>query len=571
MLVELSIENFAIIDRLQVRFDAGFTVITGETGAGKSIIVDALQAALGGRVSSDLVRTGARLAAVDATFELGDVGAEPEFRSLLEDLGVSGDEGLILRREIGSTGRGSARVNGRAMPISTLAALGQFLVDIHGQSEHLSVLRRDRQLELLDRYGRLMAQRQEVSAAIDEYSRAKREVATLEGSRRESEQRLDLLRFQAGEIEAARLTSGEDEALAAERNLLVNAERLALLAAEAREALDGEQSGAGNALSSALHQMRELAGIDPETLQISDRLESISIEVQDLAQDLRRYLESVEQDPARLAFVDERLDLIHRLQRKYGSTIDEVMAFGVRTNAEVQDIESFDERLDDARRLATDAEDRAGALAEDLSTSRHEAAEKLTSCMREALQGLGLVRTDFRADVVQVEDDGGLRIPGQNRRFRSSPTGLDTVFFLASFNPGEEMHPIERVASGGETSRFLLALKSVLADADATPTLIFDEADVGVGGRHGAVVGERLRELARNRQVLSITHLAQVAALGDHHLTVQKAVIDGRTTALVTEVESQDRVREIAEMISGTETETALSNARELLERASLA
>jgi DNA repair protein RecN (Recombination protein N) len=568
MLVELSIENFAIIGRLVVRFDAGFTVITGETGAGKSIIVDALQAALGGRVSSDVVRSGARLAAVEAVFEVGDLGAEPEFRAQLEDLGASVDEALILRREVSATGRGSARVNGRAMPVSVLAALGQFLVDIHGQSEHLSVLRRDRQLELVDRYGRLMPQRRDVSTAIAEYSRAKRDLESLEGGRRESEQRVDLLRFQVGEIEAARLTSGEEEALVGERNLLVNAERLALLAAGVREALDGERSGAGNTLSVAVQALRELAGIDPATSQIGERLESVSIEVQDIAQDLRRYLENVEQDPSRLAFVDERLDLIHRLQRRYGSTIDEVLNFATRANAELQDIESFDDRLVGARRHAVDAEDKAGALAESLSKNRREAAEKLTSCMHDALRGLGLLRTDFRAEIGRAEDENGLRLPGQDRHFRASPTGVDAASFLVSFNPGEEMRPIERVASGGETSRFLLALKSVLADADSIPTLIFDEADVGVGGRHGAVVGERLRGLARNRQVLSITHLAQVAALGDHHLTVQKSVVGGRSTAVVTEVEAQDRVREIAEMISGTETETALSNARELLERA---
>jgi DNA repair protein RecN (Recombination protein N) len=571
MLVELSIENFAIVDRLLVRFEPGFTVITGETGAGKSIIVDALQAALGGRVRGDLVRTGAPSATVEAVFELSDDRGEPDLHSVLQEYGFSVDEPLILRREISASGRASARVNGRVMPVSGMAALGQFLVDIHGQSDHLSLLRPDRQLDLLDRYGRLVTRRSDVSAAITEYERAKSRLASLESSRRELEQRLDLLRFQAGEIDAARLQPSEDEALRQERSLLVNAERLALLAAQAHDSLDGEQASAGNALATALQQVRELATIDPASDAMSARLESACIELQDVAQELRQYLETVERDPSRLAEIDERLDLIHRLQRKYGPTVDDVLAFGARVNTELQEIESFDDRVDEARLLAAHAEDRAGSLASDLSEGRGEAAGRLSTSMHEALRGLGLMRTEFRAVTSQTEDEHGLQVPGKSQRFKAWRSGIDTVSFLVSFNPGEDLRPIERVASGGETSRFLLALKSVLADADPIPTLVFDEADVGVGGRHGTVVGERLRELSIHRQVLSITHLAQVAALADHHLTVQKEVVGDRSTALVSPVEDHDRVREIAEMISGTETDVALQNARELLERAASA
>jgi DNA repair protein RecN (Recombination protein N) len=240
-------------------------------------------------------------------------------------------------------------------------------------------------------------------------------------------------------------------------------------------------------------------------------------------------------------------------------------------SSELQEIESFADRLDEARRLAVEAQERAGALAGELSESRREAAGRLSSSMGEALRGLGLMRTEFSAVTSQVEDEHGLQVPGRPARCKAWRTGIDTVSFLVSFNPGEDLRPIERVASGGETSRFLLALKSVLADADAIPTLVFDEADVGVGGRHGTVVGERLRELSLHRQVLSITHLAQVAALADHHLTVQKAVVGDRSTTIVSSIENHDRVREIAEMISGTETDVALQNARELLERAASA
>jgi DNA repair protein RecN (Recombination protein N) len=571
VLAELSIENFAIIDRLLVRLDRGFTVITGETGAGKSIIIDALQAALGARVGSDTVRSGSRLASVEAVFDLDKGEVEIGLAELCANAGIDPADGLILRREINVAGRGTARVNGRAVPIAVLNAVGALLVDIHGQSEHLSVLRRDRQLDALDRFGDLLDLRRSVADAVRRLIAERAALDALLSGRREAEQRVDLLRFQVGEIDAADLTAGEDEELEARRTVLANAERLLSLAASVQEALSGEARSAIDAISAAAHAIRELAVLDRSAEEYQSRTEAALIEVEDIAQEVRRYATGIEADPSELAVVEDRLDLIHRLKRKYGATVADMIAFGDAARGELEDIENVDERLEELQRRVAVAESDAGVVAAQLSESRGYAAQRLSDEMQIALQGLGLKSTGFRAEVYRTPSPSGLQLPGGSERYAYTASGIDTIAFLVSFNAGEELRPLERVASGGETARFLLALKSVLAEADATPTLIFDEVDVGVGGRHGGVVGERLRSLAASHQVIAITHLPQVAALGDHHLTVAKAIVDGRTTTLVREVDAGDRVLEIAEMMSGTGTESARQNAKELLERAARA
>lgn len=567
MLAELSIDNFAIIDHLLLRFYPGFTVLTGETGAGKSIIIDALQAALGARTASDVVRGDARFAAVEAVFEVPPVGSDSALDALLEEYGIEDEGCLILRREISSSGRSTARINGRAVPLSALGALGSLLVDIHGQSDHLSILRRDRQLDVLDRYGGLLALRQRAAETVQEYGRLRRELDTLAGGQREAEQRLDLLRFQVDEIEAARLRPDEEDELHAEKNLLVNAERLTHLSTETYEALQGD-AGAADAVRRAATSMRELAGIDRSLTPLAERLETAQYELEDLAQEARQYRDGVEYDPKRLDEIEDRLDVVNRLRRKYGETISEVLAFGERVRAEMEDIENFDERLADLAAKVEEVEAQAGTLVEELSQARQKTAGGLGEAMREALQGLGLKDTSFETEVTQSESQDGIPVPESGNRYAYSLSGIDTVGFLVSFNPGEPLRPLERVASGGETSRFLLALKSVLAEADRTPTLIFDEVDVGVGGRRGMDVGERMRNLSRSHQVISVTHLPQIAALADQHLTTVKSVAGGRTSVEVRTLETPERIVEIAEMMSGTGTEAARRNAQELLEAA---
>lgn len=566
MLSELSIEDFAIIDRLRVRFETGFTVLTGETGAGKSIIIDALQAALGARVSSDVVRSDARMAVVEAVFDAAEL-EDGELRTLLAENGIEEDDTLILRREISASGRGTARVNGRAVPLSLMAAAGARLVDIHGQSDHLSVLRRDTQRQLLDEYGGLIGLSEQVSVAAVDFRRMLVELEEMRAGQRAAEQQLDLLRFQSAEIVAAGLREGEEEELAAERNRLANAARLGELAESAYESLGGE-AGASEALGHGCRALADLVDIDDRVVGLAEQLQAASYEVDDVAESIRRYRDEVEFDPQRLTDVEERLDLLMRLKRKYGATVEEVIAFGDEVKRGIEDIENWDERVAALKVRLDQAGARAGRLVWELSLGRRAAAERLGDAMSAALQGLGLGRAEFTVSVGQEESEDGLEVQTEGRRFAYGPSGIDEVRFLVSFNPGEPLRPLERVASGGETARFLLALKSVLAGADRTPTLVFDEVDVGVGGRHGMVVAERLRTLARSHQVLAITHLPQVAALAEHHLTVGKAVEAGRTTVAAQELATSERVQEIAHMMAGTASETARRSAEELLEAA---
>lgn len=566
MLTELTVEDFAIIDRLSLSLDPGFTVLTGETGAGKSIIIDALQAALGAKVPSDVVRTGARAASVEAIFELSEED-HAALGDVLEEYGVADEETLIFRREINAGGRATARLNGRAVPASVLSQIGAALVDIHGQSEHLSVLRADRQLDILDRYGSLIPLRASVSDAVRTLSGLRRELRAMKEGQREAEQRLDLLRFQSGEIESAQLRAGEEEELRVERNLLANAEKLTSLASAAYDALHGGMTPAVDSLGAAVTATGDIAAIDPGLAGLAERLQSAQVEIEDIADELRRYRDSVEYDPRRLEAIEERLDLLTRLQRKYGPSIEEVIAFGEGVRGELDDVENLDERivaLEDDTRLA---EAKAGRLAGELSCRRGEAATALTSALAEALQGLGLKGTGFEVRVEREEAPDGLMVDGAGP-FAYSPTGIDRVTFLVSFNPGEPLKPLERVASGGETSRFLLALKSVLATADRIPTLVFDEVDVGVGGRRATDVGQRMRLLADSHQVLTVTHMPQIAALAGHHLTVLKAARAGRTTVDVHPLEDAERVEELAEMMSGTGSDAARRNAEELLQAA---
>jgi DNA repair protein RecN (Recombination protein N) len=517
-------------------------------------------------VPSDVVRAGASAAAVEAIFELGEE-ERGALAQVLEEYGAAGDDTLILRREINASGRATARLNGRAVPASVLSAVGGALVDIHGQSEHLSVLRRDRQLDILDRYGALHALRASVAEAVRALSALRRELKAVTEGQREAEQRLDLLRFQASEIESAQLRAGEEEDLAAERNLLVNAERLTSLASAAYDALQGGQAPAVDAVGAAVTAASGVAAIDPELAGLAERLQSTQYEIEDIAGELRRYRDSLEYDPQRLEAIEERLDLLTRLRRKYGPTIEDVIAFGERVKAELQDVENLDERITSLERDTRAAEEGAAQLAGELSRARATAGHSLTRAMADALQGLGLKGTDFVVEIERQEAADGLIVGGEGP-FAYSPAGIDQVAFLVSFNPGEPLKPLERVASGGETSRFLLALKSVLAGADRIPTLVFDEVDVGVGGRRAMDVGQRMRALAQSHQVLTITHMPQIAALADQHLSVLKAERDGRTTVDVRQLEAGERVGEIAEMMSGTESEAARRNAEELLEAA---
>jgi DNA repair protein RecN (Recombination protein N) len=575
MLLELTITDFAIIDQLTIRLDPGFTVLTGETGAGKSILIDAVSVVLGGRAGADMVRSGSRTARVEAIVGLDDPDLAQSVAMVLDQydmLDAEDTSTLILAREIGSNGRSTARVNGRAVPISILAALGDLLVDIHGQSEHLSLFKPAGHVDLLDRYGGTMDARREVGALVRELRALLGEEARLRGARHEAARRLDLLRYQVSEIEAADLRPDEEAALDVERQVLANADRLAGLTNAVQILLNGDAAelpGAQDLLNRALQPLGDLIRIDPGQAALLENVQSVLYTLEEASRDLARYADAIEGNPTRLQALEERSALLQTLKRKYGveSTTD-LIAFGRRAAAEQEELLHAEDRLEELAAEAARLRARIGQAAAALSSARRMAAEELARRVEEQLADLNMARARFSIAVDWREEPGGVPVPELEGAYAVDETGLDRVEFLISANPGEALKPLARIASGGEASRLMLALKSILSEADRTPTLIFDEVDTGVGGRSGQVVGEKLRALARAHQVLCITHLPQVAALGHDHLRIEKQVIGERTRTVVTLLEGPERVEEIAAMLGGIPvSETARKAAGDLLAR----
>ncbi len=591
MLAELRIRDFAIIDALLLRFHPGFNVLTGETGAGKSIILDALGLLLGDRASGEMIRAGRSRAEIEATFHLPsptDRGLPPptrerveEIRALLEEEGLDDPDApdqVVLGREVRSSGRHIARVNGRAVPLGLLARIAGRLVDIHGQGEHLGLLRERTHLHLLDRYAGLLPLRRRVADAVGRLQAVRDELARLHQDERTVAQRLDLLRFQVAEIEQARLEPGEEEALESERRRLANAESLIQWAQAAETILalgEGEIPSALDLVGEAVGRLERLARIDPELESLALQGQSLLEQLGELARALQDYAEGLEFDPQRLEEVEERLHLIADLKRKYGSSIPEVLAYGAQARAELETLDRREARTEELETQEDALLQEIGRLAAELSAAREEAGQRMAQAVEQELADLRMAQARFHVQVAQVEDPQGAYLP-DGRRVAFDRTGIDRVAFLLSANPGEPLRPLARVASGGETARLMLALKSVLVHADATPTLIFDEIDQGIGGRVGAVVGAKLWRLTQapapegpiRHQVICITHLPQLAAFADRHLRVEKQTYreDGRprTRTQVVALEGDMRIQELMQML-GTQGEGGRRSVEEIL------
>ncbi|MDF2761679.1 MAG: repair protein RecN [Thermomicrobiales bacterium] len=578
MLVELAIRNFAIIEAVQIPFGPGLNVLSGETGAGKSILIDALGAVLGDRVSTDMVRTGAASASIDATFDLNCVAHRDGLSQVLDELQIEASDGLlILSREIQAGGRSSARLNGRPTTVSILAQIGSLLVDIHGQSEHLSLLKPAAQLQLLDRFAQSVPLREELSRKLDELRATQSALERSRSGARERMQRVDLLRYQIEEINRAGLQPEEEEALVAERARLANADRLALDAAAAYAALSGsddlDAAGAAiPALRQAASMFESIAATDPATRGISERATELLYLAEDLGMEVRSYRDSIDADPARLTVVEERLAEIRQLQRKYGTSIADILEHARVAEEELERLTGSEVDTDTlaAREDALSRE--VGKLAAKLSEKRSAVAESLAGDVERSIARLNMGAAEFAVSLDQVEDPGG--VPGRGRdgaerRYLVDASGMDRVSFLIAPNPGEGLKPLSKIASGGETARLMLALKSILSEADQTPTLVFDEIDVGVGGRSGQVVGETLWSLTTNHQVIVITHLPQIAAFGDVHFQIAKSERDGRVVSTINALDDSTRQQELAAMLDGMPvTESSLRSAEEMLERA---
>jgi DNA repair protein RecN (Recombination protein N) len=578
---------------LTLRLHPGLNVLTGETGAGKSIIVDAIDLLLGGRSDSTAVRTGAERAMVEGVFRLNQ-DAQVRLNPLLEANGLEGDvpDLLLLGREVRAGGRSLGRVNGRAVSMSLLSEVADGLLDIHGQSEHLSLLKVRAHLDLLDRYAELWELRSQVGTRVQALRHVRTELDTLLQDERALARRADLLQFQVEEIGGAKLHPREEEELLQERNRLANAEQLIALVNEAQSALrdaevDGESVTATDLIDQAVRALGALTRIDATLAAQRDALESIAYQLDDLAGGLRAYQEAIESEwnPGRLAQVEERLDLIHRLKRKYGDSIEAILTFSDKAAAELETITHSEERVQQLQTQEAGLLEEIGALAIQLSERRRQAAEKLARSVEKELADLRMEGARFSVDFQWKAAEDGVPIPESQSDLPASrlffdTTGIDRVEFLVSPNPGEELKPMVKIASGGETARLMLALKTVLSRADETPTLVFDEIDQGIGGRVGATVGQKLWRLtevngpAVGHQVLCVTHLPQLAGYGDRHFKVEKQVTTSgsledageRTVTRVYTLEGDERVEELAQML-GVVSDTTRGSAREILEQ----
>ncbi|NLF75930.1 MAG: DNA repair protein RecN [Chloroflexi bacterium] len=565
MLQELRIKDFAIIDELTLTLDPGFLVITGETGAGKSIIVDAVNLLLGERSDATLVRGGADRAMIEGIFAIPPA-LQADVQALLEAEGLDSElpDEVILSREVRSSGRSLARINGTTCNLAVYREIGGMLVDIHGQGEHLSLLRPAQHIYLLDRYAGLEDARAGFKEVVRALDQVRAEIKSLLTDEAALARRVDMLQYQVQEIDSAALRPDEEAELQQERNRLVNAEKIAELATEAQYALlgdMGETSGV-DLLAQAAIDLSRLAKLDPTIAEYAELAESLSAQADELARTVRQYREDIEYDPHRLDQIEERVEIITRLKRKYGGSIEAALAHADKARAELESITHSEERLAELRAQEDRLLHQIGTLAAQLSAKRRAAAQKLTEAIVRELDELRMQGARFEVQIAWQDDPEGCFV--EDRRLAFGPNGIDQVEFYMAANVGEPLRPIAKVASGGETSRIMLALKSVLTHADQVPTLIFDEIDQGIGGRIGAVVGQKLWRLSDRHQVLVVTHLAQLAGFGDAHYRVSKHVQNKRTVTQVQRLDDQGRVDELAEML-GAETDSARQSAYDIL------
>ena len=568
MIEELYISNVALIDELQLECSSGLNIFTGETGAGKSVILNAVGLALGERSTAGIVRDGATNAKIQIAIALPpdhpvwDGFNDSEFADALD-----AEETLVLSRQINASGRSRCHTNGQLVSLTFLSAIGDLLVDIHGQHAHQSLFRSETHLDLLDTFGKHEALKAEVSKKYDELRTAQAQLADFSQTLRAAMQEKDLLEFQLEELEEAQLQEGEEEDLINERHLLSNAETLFESANQLYEQLYGgdlSESSTLDGLKIASRTISKLCELDGSLSELNGRFESTVYELEDIAYQIRDYRDKIEFNPHRLSEVEERLDLIHRLKRKYGDSISDILAYQAQASQKLEDLQFGSERIEELKEQIHLVTQDAQKLAIELSEKRKETATQLEGLIEHELQTLGMEKAIFQVLVSPIESAGGpLEIEGKRYELRAD--GMDEIEFFISPNVGSEPKPLAKIASGGEISRVMLALKTVLAQVDLIPTMIFDEIDAGIGGRTADIVGQKLKELSRFRQVFCITHLPQIARFADQHFRVEKSVEGDRTTITAKLLTREERVEEVARMHGGEATVTTLAHARELL------
>lgn len=558
MLQSLYLENIALIEKLGIELFPGFNVLTGETGAGKSIIIDAVNFVLGERTSRDLIRNGAARAKVEAVFNLNEGDAA---FAALDALGIECDGNeLILSRELSAAGRNACRVNGTLVPVASLKSVSDTLVDIHGQHEHQALLDAENHISYLDAY--CHAESLPIIEKIDAIVSRRNELMLKRNSgfasEREREREMDMLRYQIEEIASANLEVGEEERLSAEKTVLLNAERIRTALETAHMALSGAEEGSAlSAIDTARRSMRDIAALNKDYEALGDKIEELYYAAEDISFVLRDTSENVESDMQRLEEIEQRLKLISDLKRKYGRTVEDVIDFGKDAGTKLNELENAEALAAELDAKLDKLKAEYNVAADELSKVRRAAGERLKRDVLNELKDLGMAKAMF--DVALSDASGGEPRKG----------GRETAEFMLSANPGEPLKPLEKVASGGELSRIMLCFKSIFADNDRVPTLIFDEIDTGISGRTAAVVGEKMLGIAKKHQVICVTHLAQIAALADAHLMVRK-YDDGKNTFVETrQLNEEEKVQRIAQMMDGeSDSPSALTHARELIARA---
>lgn len=556
MLRSLYIKNFALIDDIILEFEPGLNILTGETGAGKSILLDAVQVALGGRASAEYIRAGTDKAIVQVAFQ-------PETSDViknLEDLGIeiSGEEVLVLSREISRNGRNWCRVNGQVVTLSGYRQAGSGLVDLHGQHQQQSLLHLERYLDLLDSYGgeQVIQQRSKVEKHYHQWQKVQTKLQQMQSNDQDLARQIDVIKFQVQEIENAQLTAGEDQQLINERKLLANAEKISALANTVYQNLyDGanqQKPAATELIDAGVNALRELAGYDQKLIPLLKSLEETLYVVEDTAREVAQFIDGVEYDAQRLDYIEKRIDEINHLKRKYGDSVAEILRYHQNMLEQLTEITGGTEQLSELQQKLVEYRQLWEQEAQVLSSLRHDLAVKIQKGISQELKDLEMGKVKFEI-VLEILD-------------KPTAKGIDSIQFLISTNPGEPLKSLHKIASGGELSRFMLAMKSLLAGTDKIATLIFDELDTGVGGRALYAVGQKMSQISKYCQVITVTHAPQVASFADNHFLIKKEVVQNKTYTKIFNLDDQGRLNELARMLGGKEaTGVALEHAASMI------
>ncbi len=564
MLEYLRIRNYALIDEIKVNFQNGFSVLTGETGAGKSIIIGALSIILGEKASTEYIRTGEKKAIIEATF---DISNNLQAAAILENSGIDfgRSEPLILRREINIDGKSRNYINSTPTTLSKLKEIGDFLVDIHGQHEHQSLLKVNTHIDLLDKFGHVEKEKESLKIKFNEYVNLKNTLEKLQMNEQEKARMIELLKFSIEEIEKAELKSGEDIELEKEYNLLNNQEKIIQSIEKGYNNLYGSENDMYSNLNETINELSEVEKFDPNIVAVKQKLEEAYYLIEDAVSWLRDYKSGLNFSPQRLDEVIERIELINKLKKKYGETIEAVLAYKEKSNKDLDAIEKSEEEIEKVKQAIEKAEGELNKLAIGLSGRRKVVAKLFEEKITGILNDLDMGKCAFKVDITYQEQPDGV-VGIDNKNYKLSENGIDHIEFLIAPNVGEDVKPLRKIASGGEMSRIMLALKTVLNEVDKVNTLIFDEIDAGIGGKTSDVVGIKMKYLGEKKQVILITHQAQIARYANEHFFVQKEVIGERTLVKLNGLSGKIRVNEIARMLSGDKiTETSLKHAEEML------